>query len=146
MTLEDILTQDPREKLELFPGLGYYFLSFRAIESRKTRDRLRNMLSEDAANAADEGIVGEVNMYLVVFREGICSVSTICHPMPLVAVLKTSLSSILRISKVCLQIGPSPPGIELSSYAEHIDRVRHRIMLLDESSNASSGMSPTIVK
>nr|VWO96713.1 Magnesium transporter ALR2 [Ganoderma boninense] len=101
LTLEDILTQDPREKLELFPRLGYYFLSFRAIESRKTRDRLRNMLSEDAANADDQGIVGEVNMYLIVFREGICS-------------------------------------FHFADIEEHIDRVRHRIMLLDESSNASA--------
>ncbi|KAI1797946.1 hypothetical protein LXA43DRAFT_982741 [Ganoderma leucocontextum] len=101
LTLEDILTQDPREKLELFPRLGYYFVSFRAIESRKTRERLRNILSEDAANADDEGIVGEVNMYLVVFRGGICS-------------------------------------FHFADIEEHIDRVRHRIMLLDESTNASS--------
>ena len=76
LTLEDILTQDPREKLELFPRLGYYFLSFRAIESQKTRERLRYLLSEDELGDKDEGIVAEVNMYLVVFREGICSVSS----------------------------------------------------------------------
>ena len=79
MTLEDILTQDPREKLELFPKLGYYFLSFRAIESQKTRERLRNILSDDVVNEDDEGIVAEVNMYLVVFREGICSVRIPVH-------------------------------------------------------------------
>ena len=72
--------EEPREKLELFPRLGYYFVSFRAIESQKTRERLRNMLSEDATSAEDEGIVGEINMYLVVFRDGICSVSTLRHP------------------------------------------------------------------
>lgn len=33
----------------------------------------------------------------------------------------------------------------LFPHVEHIDRVRHRIMLLDESSNASSGMFPSIV-
>ena len=75
LTLEDILTQDPREKLELFPRLGYYFISFRAIESQKARERVRNLLSEDDANALDESILAEVNMYLVVFREGILSVS-----------------------------------------------------------------------
>lgn len=69
------MTQDPREKLELFPRLGYYFLSFRAIESQKTRERVRNLLSEDDPNVMDEGFVAEVNMYLIVFREGICSVS-----------------------------------------------------------------------
>ncbi|THH34176.1 hypothetical protein EUX98_g119 [Antrodiella citrinella] len=55
LTLEDILTQDPREKFELFPSLGYYFIAFRTIET------------------LDEGIVGIVNVYLVVFREGVCS-------------------------------------------------------------------------
>ncbi|KAI0778255.1 hypothetical protein BD413DRAFT_704623 [Trametes elegans] len=75
LTLEDILTQDPREKLELFPKLGYYFISFRAIESQKTRNRLRNILSEDDEDLhfPDGGIVGEVNVYLIIFREGICS-------------------------------------------------------------------------
>ncbi|KAH9858127.1 hypothetical protein C2E23DRAFT_718900 [Lenzites betulinus] len=75
LTLEDILTQDPREKLELFPKLGYYFISFRAIESQKTRDRLRNILSVDdeALQLTDAGLVAEVNVYLVVFREGICT-------------------------------------------------------------------------
>lgn len=72
--MEDILTQDPREKLELFPKLGYYFISFRAVESQKTRDRMRGLLGEDDVSEHDEGIVGEVNVYLVVFREGICSV------------------------------------------------------------------------
>lgn len=74
LTLEDILTQDPREKLELFPRLGYYFISFRAIESQKTRERIRNLLSQEDRDSQDEGIVAEVNMYLIVFRDGICSV------------------------------------------------------------------------
>ena len=74
MTLEDILQQDPREKLELFPKLGYYFISFRAIESRKTRERRRAKAKDDLQ---DESIVGEVNVYLVVFREGVCSVSIV---------------------------------------------------------------------
>ena len=74
LTLEDILQQDPREKLELFPKLGYYFISFRAIESRKTRERRRAQAKDDLQ---DESIVGEVNVYLVVFREGVCSVSIV---------------------------------------------------------------------
>ena len=74
LTLEDILQQDPREKLELFPKLGYYFISFRAIESRKTRERRRAQAQDDLQ---DESIVGEVNVYLVVFREGVCSVSIV---------------------------------------------------------------------
>lgn len=75
LTLEDILQQDPREKLELFPKLGYYFISFRAIESRNTRERRRAQAKGDSQ---DESIVSEVNVYLVVFREGVCSVSAHC--------------------------------------------------------------------
>ena len=83
LTLEDILQQDPREKLELFPRLGYYFIVFRAIESRTTRERFQR---EDNTNECagdntrhDEGVVGEANVYLVVFNEGICSVSHSRH-------------------------------------------------------------------
>lgn len=78
LTLEDILQQDPREKLELFPRLGYYFVSFRAIESQATRERFRRLRAMDADHNEfrdDGGAVGEVNVYLVVFREGVCSVS-----------------------------------------------------------------------
>jgi magnesium transporter len=74
LTLEDILQQDPREKLELFPRLGYYFVSFRAIESQATRERFRRYNTTDVYNEYRDD-VGEVNIYLVVFREGICSVS-----------------------------------------------------------------------
>ena len=80
LTLEDILQQDPREKLELFPRLGYYFVSFRAIESRATRERFRRHSAIDVDHneyRSDGGAVGEVNVYLVVFREGICSVRCI---------------------------------------------------------------------
>ena len=87
LTLEDILQQDPREKLEVFPKLGYYFVVFRAIESMKTREKLRALHTPrdgtaSAASPMEEAIVGEVNVYLIVFREGICSVRCIlCNMM-----------------------------------------------------------------
>lgn len=73
------MTQEPREKLELFPKLGYYLVVFRAIESEKARNRRRLMGTLTSADGGkdelkDEGIVGDVSVYLVVFREGICSV------------------------------------------------------------------------
>ncbi|KAJ7092686.1 hypothetical protein C8R44DRAFT_816287 [Mycena epipterygia] len=69
LTLEDILMQDPREKLERFPKLGYYFLSFRAIESWDNREKLWDQDGDEH----DQGVVGEANVYLIVFNEGICS-------------------------------------------------------------------------
>lgn len=72
--------QDPREKFELFPSLGYYFVAFRTIESKKTRERRRlRMYGQEGKQIGvlEEGIVGIVNVYLVVFREGICSVCSL---------------------------------------------------------------------
>ena len=65
--------------MEVFPKLGYYFVVFRAIESTKTREKLRALQNPrdgpaSAASPMEEAIVGEVNVYLIVFREGICSV------------------------------------------------------------------------
>jgi magnesium transporter len=77
LTLEDILQQEPREKLELFPRLGYYFVSCRAIESKATRERCKATHADQSEYRGDGGVVGEANVYLVVFREGICSVSCI---------------------------------------------------------------------
>lgn len=74
LTLEDILLQDPREKFELFPSLGYYFIAFRTLETRQTRERRRVRMQGQQSSMLDQGIVGIVNVYLVVFREGICSV------------------------------------------------------------------------
>ncbi|KAJ7103570.1 hypothetical protein B0H15DRAFT_812795 [Mycena belliarum] len=65
LTLEDILMKDPREKLEHFPKLGYYFLSFRAIEPWENREKTWDQ-------AGNEREVGEANVYLVVFNEGLC--------------------------------------------------------------------------
>ena len=67
------MQQDPREKLEVFPKLGYYFISFRAIESQAERAKILKEHQEQD----NEIPVGEANVYLVVFNEGICCVSVI---------------------------------------------------------------------
>lgn len=66
LTLEDILQNEPREKLELFPKLGYYFISFRAIETREH--------AQDTGVIPEEDPIGETNVYLTVFKDGICCV------------------------------------------------------------------------
>jgi len=79
LTLEDILQRDPHEKLELFPRLGYYFLSFRAIESQGAKDiREKDNYTDDSYHSRqDDGFIGAANVYMVVFKEGICSVSNV---------------------------------------------------------------------
>lgn len=76
--MEDILHQDPREKLELFPGLGYHFIVFRALESERARDRFRRYRThgqnESSSTDTLENAIGAVNVYLVIFKEGICTV------------------------------------------------------------------------
>ncbi|KAF7339502.1 hypothetical protein MSAN_02164600 [Mycena sanguinolenta] len=69
LTLEDVLMKDPREKLERFPKLGYYFISFRAIESWDNRGKYW----DQDGDGREKGVVGEANVYLVVFNEGVCS-------------------------------------------------------------------------
>jgi Mg2+ and Co2+ transporter CorA len=102
LTLEDILQQDPREKLELFPKLGYYLIVFRAIESRTTRERFQPQdSSRTGRDYGDEGIVGDTNVYLVVFRGGICSVRFL-YPFLLQAYSPGAYSSISLISPVRL--------------------------------------------
>ncbi|KAF9270119.1 hypothetical protein L218DRAFT_1071607 [Marasmius fiardii PR-910] len=71
LTLEDILQKEPREKLEIFPKLGYTFISFRAIEGGGLRGKTGSI--GDTINDDDqEGLLGEANVYLVIFNEGIC--------------------------------------------------------------------------
>ena len=53
LTTEDIITQEAREKVELFPQ--YYFVCFRSFQMDKAR----------------ESFMDPVNVYMVVFREGI---------------------------------------------------------------------------
>jgi magnesium transporter len=78
LTLEDILQQDPREKVQDFPNLGYYFISFRTTESQAARERFHreaSLLDSSATSQGlDEGFVGETNVYLTIFIDGICCV------------------------------------------------------------------------
>ncbi|KAH8997262.1 hypothetical protein EDB92DRAFT_1402578 [Lactarius akahatsu] len=74
LTLEDILQREPREKFELFPKLGYYFIVFRALESSTAPERLDAISQKTGSSQPqDHGVVNEINVYLVVFRGGICS-------------------------------------------------------------------------
>ena len=54
---------------------GYYFVVFRAVESQKSRQR--RLLTDLSVNPSltESSIIAEVSVYLVVFREGILSVS-----------------------------------------------------------------------
>ncbi|KAF9457059.1 hypothetical protein BDZ94DRAFT_285980 [Collybia nuda] len=107
LTLEDILQRDPREKLELFPKLGYYFISFRAIEGQTARDKRMAKESDEnydpnqTAHDSNGSVLGEANVYLVVFNEGICT-------------------------------------FHFTDISEHTDRIRNRIVLLEEALNMSS--------
>lgn len=116
LTIEDILHQETREKIESFPALGYYFIIFRALDesyfrytspdipastssverqredddnwdraSRATAQPVPGMSSGKRGRVdivegvgGKEGVegvsVGAVNMYLVVFGDGILSV------------------------------------------------------------------------
>ena len=64
LTAEDILMQEAREKVELFPN--YYFVNYRTFEQD--------------VNSVD--YLEPVNMYIVVFREGIISFHSSMTPHP----------------------------------------------------------------
>jgi magnesium transporter len=90
LTLEDILQQEPREKLELFPRLGYYFIIFRAVESLSAPAQFDVVRQKTGSSQLSVyGSVIEFNIYLVVFRHGICTVS--CnHTYPHIYLLLTT--------------------------------------------------------
>jgi magnesium transporter len=64
LTSEDILMQEPREKVELFRN--YYFVNYRSFE--------QDMHNED--------FLEPINMYVVVFREGVISFHFSMTPHP----------------------------------------------------------------
>ena len=100
--MEDIIHQETREKVETFPSLGYYFIVFRALDESYFKYTSPNTVPANMENVSrageesgkrfgrgrvdivegvggKEGVegvgVGAVNLYLVVFRDGILSVS-----------------------------------------------------------------------
>lgn len=77
LTLEDILQREPREKLELFPKLGYYFIVLRAVESSTRHDIVSQKTG--SSQLPVRGAANETCIYLVVFRDGICTVSCVAH-------------------------------------------------------------------
>ncbi|KAF8324881.1 uncharacterized protein EI90DRAFT_2217071 [Cantharellus anzutake] len=73
-TLEDILQQNPREKVEIFPRLGYYFVVIRSVDlNNYLAERDREQLGDDGRPQNEEDIPNVTNVYITVFREGICS-------------------------------------------------------------------------
>ena len=99
LTLEDILQREPREKFELFHKLGYYFIVFRALESSTAPERLDTISQKTGSSQPqDDGVVNEINVYLVVCRGGICTVSCDCISMCIP--IKHHCSSTFRTSQV----------------------------------------------
>ncbi len=135
LTLEDVLQREPREKIDIYDGLGYYFIVFRAIDETyfrytapvlgmdgkhggvdptfaswslrmysRAKARLRKppgdidfddsdgrgnvkgkveIIEDRPGQEGLEGVgVGGINVYLVVFPDGVISVSLSagCHP------------------------------------------------------------------
>ncbi len=103
LTLEDILQKESREKFELFPRLGYYFIVFRAIE----RPKPGTVHHADFDSSMDDlpgltEVLEITNIYLVVFREGIC----VFHFEDISA----HMSSIRKRIQQFQYEGPSPMG------------------------------------
>ena len=84
LTLEDILQKEPREKFEIFTKLGYHFIIFRTVESSTRNERLDiNSQKTGSSQLPVQGVANETCIYMVVFRDGICTVSCVAHlPMP----------------------------------------------------------------
>ncbi|KAI9686310.1 MAG: CorA metal ion transporter [Bogoriella megaspora] len=64
LTVEDIIMQEPREKVELFKN--YYFVNYRTFEQ----------------DESSENYMEALNMYVVVFREGVLSFHFSMSPHP----------------------------------------------------------------
>lgn len=139
LTIEDILHQETREKIESFPALGYYFVIFRALDEsyfrytspeapaqpgqtggvhtrdeaddRRAREHGQQLPGTSSGRrgrvdivegvGGKEGVegvgVGAVNLYLVVYGDGILSVSQITRDASIpTAKYVTCVSSTLK--------------------------------------------------
>jgi Mg2+ and Co2+ transporter CorA len=97
LTLDDINSREEREKLELFPRLGYYFIVFRALanldsttekesgKEKESQEKIEVVVDEKGTLREDQeegvydadagvGSVQAVNVYLAVFAQGVVSV------------------------------------------------------------------------
>lgn len=114
---------------------------FKAIESERTRDRLDRLArrSVDSLPTTNVGVIAEDLIYLVVLRDGrgICTVRFFFLTR-YSATLHISFSSTSQIFQVRI-VFPSCPPSRLTAYIEHLDRVREKVLLLDENTNKSSG-------
>jgi Mg2+ and Co2+ transporter CorA len=140
LTLEDILQQEPREKLELFPKLGYYFIVFRALESSTAPERLDAISQKTGSSQPqDHGAVNEINVYLVVFRGGICTVSCDCVST-YTPFINNKASSTFRTS----QVNNIHERVFITKtdrlFADHLDRVRGKLETTAQTARKSSGM------
>ncbi|KIK70928.1 hypothetical protein GYMLUDRAFT_148650 [Collybiopsis luxurians FD-317 M1] len=132
LTLEDILQQDPREKLELFPKLGYYFISFRSIESRTIRAKFERQIDPFIDTFGDEGLLVESNVYLVVFNEGVCSFHFMDASEHIDRVRKRIISLEKTISMSSAWIAHSLLDSIVDSFFPFTDEIEKEVMAIEE--------------
>jgi magnesium transporter len=53
LTLEDVLQREPREKIDVYEGLGYYFIVFRAIDETYFRYTAPATVNSQPAGGVD---------------------------------------------------------------------------------------------
>lgn len=113
---------------------------FKAIEGERTRDRLDRLArrSVDSLPSTNVGAIAEDLIYLVVLRDG-RGICTVCF-CSTSAVLQSHgyLSFTLQIFQVRI-ISSCWPVSCLTVHIEHLDRVREKVLFLDENTNRSSG-------
>ncbi|KAJ5218357.1 uncharacterized protein N7498_000456 [Penicillium cinerascens] len=133
LTAEDIMMQEAREKVELFRS--YYFVNYRTFEQ----------------DTNSENYLEPVNMYVVVFREGVLSFhfSQTPHPANVrrrirqlmdYLILSSDWISYALIDDITDVFGPLIQNIE-----DEVDEIDEKIMQMHSSSKeASSGDNLTV--